>query len=170
MIKIEYLNEMPYTYHPENPRNHYFIEGAQGFCNKGNFCESAAKFHRGLPYLVNPNTAALEGYDIPEEKAEVKSGAAGLGRDLGDPSFSASQQIKFYFQHCPIGKKWIWMVYNDKTRMITEYHMNKREFGAFLHIALRSKQHLQSNGKSINVRFKDTSKKMIAWLDARCAA
>lgn len=168
MFKIEYLNKMPYTYHPENSRNHYFIDGAHGFCNKGNFCESAVKFHRGLPYLINPATAALDGYDIPEEKTEVKSGESGLGRAIGERDFSVSQQIKYYFQHKPADSKWIWAVYNDATHIITEYHMNKSEFGAFLHIALRSKQHLQSNGKSINVRFKDTSKKMLAWLDARC--
>jgi hypothetical protein len=169
MFKVEYKNEMPYTYHAENPRNHYLIDGANGFCNKGNFCESAAKFHRGLAYLTNPSTAALDGYDIPEEKAEVKSGAGGLGRKIGELDFTVSQQIRYYFQHKPADSKWIWIVFNDKTQMVTEYHMNKSEFGAFLHIALRSRQHLQSNKKSINVRFKNTSKKMLAWLDERCA-
>lgn len=170
MFKIEYLNKMPYTYHPENSRNHYKIEGAKGFCNKGNFCESAAKFHRGLDYLANPNTAALDGYDIPSEKAEVKTAAGGLGRKIGDPNFTVSQQIHFYFAHKSSDSKWIWITYNDETHIITEYHMNKSEFGKFLHISLRHKQHLQSNKKSINVRFKSSdTREMIDWLEAQCA-
>lgn len=169
MYRQEYINEMPYTYHPEIPRTHYHIEGAAGFCNKGNFCESAAKYHRGLAYLKNPNTSGMKGFDIPEEMAEVKSAAAGLGRDIGERDYTVSQQIRCYFASTPKGKKWIWIIYNDKTKLITEYHLNKREFGAFLHIALRSKQHLQSNKKSINVRFKDqNTKEMIKWLEAHC--
>jgi hypothetical protein len=160
---------MPYTYHPENPRNHYLIDGAKSFCNKGNFCESVAKFHRGLDYLVNPNTAALDGYDIPTEKAEIKTAAGGLGRKIGDPSFSVSQQIHYYFAHKSADSKWIWVIYDDETHIVTEYHMDKREFGKFLHLALRGKHHLQSNTKNIDVRFNDkNTDMMIDWLESQC--
>ena len=169
MKKIQYINQMPYTFLPNHPRNHYHIEGTPKPVNKGNFCESAAKFYRGLSYLTNPATPALDGYDIPEEKAEVKTAAGGLGRALGDPDFSVSQQIKYYFSHKSADSKWIWMTYDDETHLVTEYHMNKREFGKFLHISLRHKQHLQSNKKSINVRFKDKdTKEMINWLESQC--
>lgn len=165
MQRIQYYNKMKYIKDMKHPRSHYKIEGANGFCNMGNLCESIAKYHRGLPYLVNPNTAGLEGFDIPELKAEVKSGACGLGRDIGDLDFTQSQQIKYYFQHSPSDKIWIWVYFEEKTQLVTEYHMSKSEFGRFIHIALRSKQHLQSNKKSLNVRFKTTSKKMLRWLD-----
>lgn len=169
MKKIQYVTKMPYTPLPNNPRNHYFITGAKSPCNRGNFLESAAKFQRGLDYLANPNTAALKGYDIPSEKAEVKSAAGGLGRDIGDPNFSVSQQIRFYFAHKSADSKWIWMTYDDETHLVTEYHMSKSEFGKFLHISLRRKQHLQSNKKSINVRFKDSdTREMISWLESQC--
>ena len=150
--------------------SHFKIEGATGYCNMGELCESIIKHHLGLPYLHNPNTPGLEGYDIPELKAEVKSGESGLGRAIGDPSFNQSQQLSYYFKHSPWDKTWIWAYFNLKTMTMTEYHMNKSEFGSFIHIALRSKQHLQSNKKSVNVRFKKTSKKMLAWLDARVEA
>lgn len=168
MTKIEYINEMPYIYDPKHSGSHYLIEGASGYCNRGNFCESAIKYHRGLPYLVNPTTEALEGYDIPEEKAEVKSAEAGLGRHIGERDFSVSQQIRYYFQHKPSDAKWIWVNFNAKTGVITEWQMNKSEFGAFLHVALRRKQHTQSNKKSISIRFKAHSRKLEKWLDARC--
>ena len=168
MTKNEYFNEMPFEL-TGIPRAQYHIEGASGNCNHGNLLESMVKYHRGLEYLVNPNTDGMNGYDIPEEKIEVKSSACGLGRAIGERDFSVSQQIKFYFQHAEREKRWMYVVYNHKTNMVTEYIMNKSEFGAFLHVALRSKQHKQSNGKSINVRFKSTTKKQIAWLESRVA-
>lgn len=165
MTKNEYVNTMPYITDMTHPRSHYKIEGASGFCNMGNLCESIVKHHRGLPYLTNPNIAGLDGYDIPELKIEVKSGESGLGRAIGNLEFSQSEQIRFYFQHKSSDSLWMWVYFNPKTQIVTEYIMNKHEFGRFLHIALRSKQHKQSNGKSINVRFKKTSKKMLTWLD-----
>ena len=168
MIKNTYINTMPYTV-TNIPRAGYHIEGAKGNCNRGNLCESIVKFHRGLDYIANPNVSGMEGFDIPEEMIEVKSSAAGLGRNIGERNFSVSQQIRYYFDHAPKGKKWMWVVFDEETQQVTEYIMNKREFGAFLHIALRSKQHLQSNKKSINIRFKYTSKGMIEWLESKVA-
>lgn len=169
MIKNSYVNEMPFEL-TGIPRTQYHIIGAKGNCNHGNLLESMVKYHRGLEYLTNPNTDGMEGYDIPEERIEVKSSEGGLGRRIGEYNFSVSQQISFYFKHAERGKRWMYVIYNEKTNVVTEYIMNKSEFGGFLHVALRDKQHKQSNGKSINVRFKKTNKEQIAWLESRCVA
>ena len=166
MKKVEYINEMPYIHHGKN-RAPYRIEGAKGDCNHGNLLESMVKYHLGLEHIINPNISGMEGFDVPELRAEVKSSEAGLGRDIGERDFSVSQQIRFYFDHAPKGKTWIWVEFDEDTQKVTEYHMNKREFGYFLTISLRKKQHKQSNGKSINVRFKKTTKEMIAWLESQ---
>ena len=168
MIKNEYVNEMPFEL-TGKPRAQYHIIGHNGFCNHGNLIESMIKYHRGLPYLSNPNTSGSVGYDVPEEKMEVKSSECGLGRDIGERDFSVSQQISWYFKNRDHDDKWLYGVYNEKTNMVTEYIMNKSEFGAFLHIALRKKQHKQSNGKSINVRFRPTTRDQIEWLENRVA-
>ena len=169
MEKNVYENKMPFEL-TGIPRAQYYIPGAKGNCNHGNLLESMVKYHRGLDYITNPNTDGMKGYDIPEEKIEVKSSECGLGRAIGDRDFSVSQQIRFYFQHCECGKRWMYVVYDAETNMVTEYIMNKSEFGGFLHVALRGKQHKQSNGKSINVRFKKTTKAQIAWLESKCVA
>lgn len=169
MIKNTYTNTMSY----ENTgiaRMQFHIEGAKANCNRGMLCESMVKFHRGLEYLSNPSVSGMEGFDIPEEMIEVKSSEAGLGRNIGEANFTASQQIKFYFQHAPKGKRWMWVEFDEETQTVTEYIMNKSEFGAFLHVALRGKQHLQSNKKSINVRFKKTNKEILTWLENRACA
>ena len=169
MIKNSYVNEMPFELSGK-ARVRYHIIGAAGNCNHGNLLESMVKYHRGLEYLTNPNTDGMEGYDIPEEKIEVKSSEAGLGRKIGERDFSVSQQISFYFKHAERGKRWMYVVYDEETNIVTEYIMNKSEFGGFMHVALRAKQHKQSNGKSINVRFKKTTKEQIAWLESKCVA
>jgi hypothetical protein len=168
MIKNQYLNEMPFTTH-DHKGAPYFIEGAKGFCNHGNLLESMVKFHRGYDHLCNPNTPALDGADIEEEYIEVKSSESGLGRHLGDYGFTKSEQIRYYFANTKRGKRWMYVVYDHKTNMVTEYIMNKREFGAFLHVSLRKDTHKYSNGKSVCVRFKRTTRDQIAWLEAHCA-
>ncbi len=169
MIKRTYVNTMDYE-KTGISRMQYHIIGAKANCNRGMLCESIVKYHRGLDYLSNPSTDGTKGFDIPEEKIEVKSSAAGLGRNIGEKDFSISQQIKYYFQHAPKDKHWMWVEFNEETQIVTEYIMNKSEFGGFLHVALRKKQHLQSNKKSINVRFKNTNKEMIMWLESRVCA
>lgn len=168
MKKVQYINAMPYIYDASHKGACYLIEGAKGYCNHGNLCESIAKYHRGVEYFYNPNTGALDGYDIPAEMAEVKSAAAALGRCIGSYNLSASEQIKFYFAHKPSNAKWIWVELNEKTQEVTEYHMTKSEFGAFMHLCLRAKVHKYSNGKSECVRFKKTNKAMIEWLESKC--
>lgn len=169
MIKNTYVNTMKYSLTGEKRMN-YHIEGAKANCNHGMLCESIVKYHRGLAHLSNPSTSGMKGYDIPEEQIEVKSSAAGLGRDIGDRNFTQSQQIKFYFKNSPKGKRWMWVEFDEETQIVTEYIMNKSEFGAFLHVALRGKQTMQSNHKSINVRFKATNSIMRNWLENRAVA
>lgn len=169
MKKVSYINEMPYTLSGKKGAP-FHIEGAQGNCNRGMLKESIVKFHLGLEYLTNPSTSGMVGYDIPELHAEVKSEAAGLGRDIGEIDWTQSQKIKFYFQNAPKGKTWIWVEFNEKTQEVNEYHMNKSEFGKFITISLRKKQHKQSNGKGVNVRFKYTTREMLNWLESQANA
>ncbi len=167
MIKNQYINTIPYEVHNHKGAN-YRIKGHDGFCNHGNLCESIVKYHRGLDYMANDNISGMVGYDIPEERIEVKSSAASLGRDIGERSFTVSQQISYYFKHAPKGKRWMWVEFDEKTQIVTEYIMNKREFGGFLHVCLRRKTTRQSNKKSESVRFKKTTREMIAWLESHC--
>ena len=169
MIKNVYVNEMPFE-HTGIPRVQYHIIGAEGNCNHGNLLESMVKYHRGLDYLTNPSTDGMEGFDIPEEKIEVKSSEAGLGRKIGERDYSVSQQIRFYFQHADPEKRWMYLVYDEKPNTNTEYMMHKSESGGLIRIARRKKQHKQSHGKSINVRFRTTTRDQIAWLESKCAA
>lgn len=162
MTHNTYINTMPYEL-TGIARAQYHIIGATGNCNRGNLCESIVKYHRGLEYIKNPNISGMVGYDIPEEQIEVKSGASGLGRDIGDSSFSVSEQIRYYFKNAPQGKKWMWVFFDEKTQRVDEFIMNKKEFGLFVSKWLRKKQHLQSNKKSINVRFKQSSTIMKLW-------
>ena len=104
----------------------------------------------------------MDGSDIEGEYASVKSSEGGLGRGIGGYDNSASDKIKTYFKHTH-SKVFIWVELNEETKEVTEYQMNKREFGAFIQQFTRV--HRASNKKEITVRFRPTSKKMIAWLE-----
>ena len=162
-MKIErYITEMTWTFDAAHARSHYLIEGSTAYKNRGELCESICKHHRGIYTEINPNTSWMDGSDIEGEYASVKSSEGGLGRGIGGYDNSASDKIKTYFKHTH-SKVFIWVELNEETKEVTEYQMNKREFGAFIQQFTRV--HRASDKKEITVRFRSTSKKMIARLE-----
>jgi len=159
MTAITYQNTMPYTYDPDHRGAHYLI--GEAYKNHGEFCESVAKFHRGLEYLVNPTTSYMDGSDIESLNASVKSSNATLADVFGN---SKEQIVNTYFANVH-STLFIYMV--DIDEQITEYHMNANEFREFIDnwagLAVDSGTHLTK------VRFKKTSGKMIKWLEERVA-
>lgn len=158
MNKVTYTNTMEYTYEPTHAGAHYKIGNA--YKNHGEYLESVAKYHRGLDYLVNPNTSYDTGSDIEEMRASVKSSGASLARIYGN---TLEQILNVYFANV---HSTLWIFINDMGEEITEYHMNKEEFREFLYefgtLARENKTHL------IKVRLKKVSGKMLKWLDERC--
>ena len=158
MNKVTYTNTMEYTYEPTHVGAHYKIGNA--YKNHGEYLESVAKYHRGLDYLVNPNTSYDTGSDIEEMRASVKSSGASLARVYGN---TLEQILNVYFANV---HSTLWIFINDIGEEITEYHMNKEEFREFLYefgtLARENKTYL------IKVRLKKVSGKMLKWLDERC--
>jgi hypothetical protein len=157
MTSYVYTNNMPYTYDPNHRGAHYLIEGK--YKNHGEFCESVAKFHRGLAYAVNPATSYSEGSDIEEINASVKSSNATLADIFGN---SFEQIVNTYFENVH-STLFIYMV--DLDDQMVEYHMNAEEFREFVEnwatLAVDSGTHFTK------VRFKKTSGKMLSWLEDR---
>jgi hypothetical protein len=157
MTKLEYINTMPYEYYPERNGAKYKI--GDKFKNHGEFCESIAKHHRGLEYLVNPSTTYDKGSDIEREKASVKSGGATLACLYGE---SLDEIIKTYFAKTA-STKWIYVVIIDE--LVTEYHMDAKEFEEFIRAFCRLDR--ESGKTEKKVRFRNTSAKTIKWLEER---
>ena len=167
MKKVSYINTMPFEYDPINhKRSPYRPIDCEGYRNRGELLESMAKWHRGVYTTVNPNTSYCTGSDIESEHASVKSSEGSLGRNIGGHTASASTKIKVYFKtvHSTI---FIWIEYDPITQIVTEYQMNKYEFGAFVQRWTRICNN--SEHTELAIRFKKTSKSMINWLEERCA-
>ena len=167
MKKVTYINTLPYEYDPINhKRSPYRPIDCEGYRNHGELLESMAKWHRGLYTTVNPNTSYCTGSDIESEGASVKSSEGSLGRNIAGHDADASTKIKTYFRtvHSTV---FIWVEYDSITHIVTEYQMNKSEFGAFVQRWTR----ICSNSEhtELAIRFKKTSKIMIKWLEERCA-
>lgn len=156
MKKLTYTNTMAYTYDPNHSGAHYKIGNA--YKNHGEFCESIAKFHRGLEYLVNPATSYDKGSDIEELNASVKSSNASLADIFGN-DFDTIANIYFENVHSEL---WIFIV--DIGDEINEYHMNKEEFRLFLYTWATLKVD-SGKAKLMKIRFKAVSGKMIKWLE-----
>ena len=165
MIKNTYINTMPYEYDADHDRSHYLLNGSEKYKNRGETIESIAKFHRGIFTESNPNTAWNEGSDIPAEHLEIKSNEGNLGRGIS--GITASEKIKNYFKEIQKDKKWAYITWDENTQIVTEYHMNKSEFGEFVRRFTRV--HNMSNHKEVCIRLKKESKIMIRWFESKCA-
>ena len=158
MKKTVYENPMSYEYNAERRGAKYNINGK--WANHGEFLESVAKCHRGLDYIINPNTSYDTGSDIESEQASVKSSGATLACIFGN---SKEEILQEYFEKVA-STKWIWIVNVDEE--ITEYEMNRKEFKEFAEewsqLVLES-----SKTKRRKVRFKTASGKMIQWFEER---
>ena len=126
MKKYEYTNTMPYIFESERKGSKFSMDGGNTYKNHGEWCESVAKFHRGLEYLVNPATSYDTGSDIEEINASVKSSNASLACLYGN---TKEQIIEEYFKNV---HSTLWIFVTDSDEQITEYHMNAEEFREFL--------------------------------------
>lgn len=164
MKKVTYTNEMPYEYRPEHRRAPYYIPAINKYRNHGELCEHIAKYYRGIFTEVNPNTSFDKGSDIESEHASVKSSRFGLAENYGGAS-NRSDAIKYYFKHVA-SSLFIYVEFDEKTQTVTEYQMNRKEFGRFIYNFI-SAPFFHKNGK-IELRGLKTSKKMIKWFEAQC--
>ena len=165
MKKIEYVNEMPYEVTNKKGAKYQLPGKAKG-ANHGELCESLTKWHLGLYTAINPNTSYEEGSDIEELRASVKSSHGSLGRTFGD-SKNTSEAIRYYFKHVH-STLYIWVEFDEKTQTVTEYHMNKSEFGRFIRAFMYCRISKSKNHK-MEIRFPSSSKKLTKWFNEQCA-
>lgn len=158
-----YINTLPYIRNDALKNSKYFINGETARRNRGELLESIAKWHRGEYCATNPTTSWEDGSDIESIHASVKSSEGSLGRQIGGYEATGAQKISTYFKGVA-SKVFIWMTIDEDTQIVTEYQMNKSEFGKFIRLFTRYCH--ASNRKEINVRFKKESKEMIRFLEA----
>ena len=161
-----YITTLNWIYDETHRGSHYLINGSTTYKNRGELCESICKHYRGIYTEVNPNTDWQSGSDIEGEFASVKSSEASLGRGIGGYSATAEEKIACYLNGTH-SKTFIWVELNEETREVVEYRMNKNEFAMFIDNFTRV--HNASNHKEVCVRFKSSSKKMIAFLENMAA-
>lgn len=159
MRKYEYTNTMPYLFDETRKGAKYSLDNGKTWKNHGEWCESVAKFHRGLNYLVNPATSYDTGSDIEEINASIKSSNASLACLYGN---NKNQIINEYFANVH-STLWIFILNADE--QIIEYHMNAIEFKTFLEEW--SNITTESDSQLMKIRIKKTSGKMIKWFEER---
>jgi len=140
MTKNSYETTMPIEVTNNRGAKYRLPEKAKG-ANHGELCESIVKWQLGLYTPNNPTTSYDKGSD--------------------------SEAIRYYFRHVH-STLFIWAHYDEKTRVMTEYHMNKKEFGKFVRTFMYCHMSNSKNHK-MEIRFPSTSKKLIAWFEAQCA-
>lgn len=165
MKKVTYTNTLNYTYDADHPISHYLIEGSKDYKNGGELMECIAKKHRGMfTSDKNPTTSFSNGSDIEKENASVKSSGCSLGRGLRGNT--AHELIVDFFANVA-STLFIYIILNYETQEVTEYHMNKSEFGAFVNMF--AYLHYESGNHKLKISIRNTSKKMIVWFEERCA-
>lgn len=165
MIKVTYENTMPYEYNLFRRGAHYCLPSGS-YRNHGEMCEHIAKFWRGIFTDVNPSTTYDTGSDIETERASVKSSNSSLANFILEGEYTTNDFIKTYFANVH-STKFIWVEWDENTEMVTEYQMNKREFGAF--VQKFGRPAYSSDTHALKVRFLPSSKKMVRWLEERVA-
>lgn len=162
MKKIQYINEMQFI-HTKKPRAPYYLPAIDKYRNYGELCEHIAKYYRGIFTEVNPNTSFDKGSDIESEHASIKSSRFGLANNFGGAK-TRSEAIKYYFKNVA-SSSFIYVIFNEKTQIVTEYQMNKSEFGRFIYNFISS-YYIHSDGKT-ELRARKTTKKMIKWFESQ---
>lgn len=157
MIKVEYLIKMEYTFNSNHKGAHYSMDGGKTYKNHGEFCESAAKFQRGLEYLVNPATSFDTGSDIEQIHASVKTPGASLACIYGD---NMEEILIQYFKKV---KSTLWIIMIMDNNKMFEYHLNQTEFKNFLQKFGRLD--MDSKAKKNKIRIKNLTKSMVSYLE-----
>lgn len=164
MKRVIYKNTLNYRHNTCIDRTPYYLPEIGRWRNHGELCEHIVKYHRGIMTEANPNTAFNIGSDIESEHASVKSSRFGLADNFGNAK-TVSEAIKYYFNNVA-SSVFIYVVFNEATQIVTEYQMNKREFGKFIN--LFSSPYIHKKNNKIEIRGRKDSKKMIKWLEAQC--
>lgn len=164
-MRIErYEITMEHEFHEHRAGSKYLIGDA--FKNHGEFAESVCKHRRGLDYFVNPTTDFMTGSDIESEHMSIKSDKSSLARCYGA---TKDEVLEKFFTHCASQFFcWAW----DKDGYMTEFIMDKTEFYEFCveFGRLGVESSAKANAEGYKVRFGTTTKKMVAWFEARAVA
>ena len=160
MKKTSYIITMPYTYEPERKGAKYLI--GESYKNHGEFVESVLKHHRGLDYIVNPNTSYDTGSDIESEHMSVKSDRASLAAVYGE---TKNEILKEFFAKCA-SEYFTWAY--DKENEMTEYTMTKAEFYEFcIEFGSLGRESSDKTKSGYKVRFNSTTKAMLQWFETK---
>lgn len=156
MFKHVYKINVNYTYNAQHKGAPYTFDGVK-YINKGELIEILTKAVLGYEAKKDANTAFDVNSDIPELCASVKSGKATLTSTVLGNDYTSVKNNYFKRVHSTL---WIFSVIIDEN--INLYFMNKKEFSLFMN-------NFSYYDKTRQViRFKDTSGKMITWLDKAC--
>lgn len=151
--KKQYEINIPYHYNASHKGAPYTLDGVKYF-NGGELHEIVTKAVLGYNAEKDANTAFDKGSDIEELSASVKSGKATLTSAVLGNDYTSVKSVYFDRVHSSL---WIYSVITDN--IVTLYFMDKKAFSAFLD----NFSYFDKTRKVI--RIKDTSGKMIAWLD-----
>ena len=135
----------------------FSINGGDSWMNHGGLAEALAKHSHGLDPRVDGNTAFDEGSDVPEFHASVKSHKATLTtKPLAGSTFE--EKLADYFRRVASTEFW-WVEFGAGT--VTIYKMDAAKFAEFA----KRFAFLTCYGV---IRFRGSSSKMLAWLEANC--
>lgn len=156
MFKNIYRININYTYNASHKGAPYTLDGVK-YINNGELHEIVTKGVLGFSAEKDANTSFDKGSDIPELSASVKSGKATLTSTVLGNDYTSVKSNYFKLVHSTL---WIFSIIIDEN--INLYFMNKEEFSLFMD----SFSYYDKTRKVI--RFKNTSGKMINWLDRAC--
>ena len=157
MEKFTAENTLRFTFDASHKGAPYTIDGGAHYMNGGDFAEVAFKHALGLPAVKDGNGDFRKVSDVPSLSMSVKSSRGTLTSvKLGN---SAEEIIANFFPVCA-SKSFAWVVLVDD--MIYAYIMNPDEFKTF------TMEWGRYDADRHVIRFKITSAKMLAWLEARC--
>ena len=155
MKHITYRNTLPYVNdgHRGAP---YLLDGAHK--NRGELCESIAKWARGLYTPVNPSTSFDKDSDIPELSASVKSSHASLASKLNGKTLR--EQVADFITRSH--SDWfVWVEWDEHTERVDEYWMNRTDFAKFCDKFVKN-----DSSSGIRPRCAKSSSLLRAWLDS----
>ena len=157
MTRTEYNLTLNYIYDKNHKGAPYTLNGVNWF-NHGDLCEIALKACKGYKPTKDGNGKWNETSDIEETYTSVKSGKATLASDLIGEDME--EMLNRYFKEVH-STNWSYVVIIDN-EMLIEYNMTTEEFREML------LTWANINERKV-IRFKNTSGKMLKWLDARAA-
>jgi len=155
MIRSEYKITFNYHFDPARSGAKYSLDGIH-WLNGGEFMEAGLKYELGFGFAKDANTPFDKGSDIEQTNTSVKSSKATLTSAQIGTDFDSIKKAYFERVH---SDNWSYVTMIEDSFVV--YNMNKSEFSEFI-------DNWASYAKERNViRFKNTSGKMINWLEKR---